>query len=709
MRYLLYILVFLSTLVCTALSAQTDTTVQETPTPPAYSSSKGIQLKPRLGLGMGTLVFLGDIGRDNRGYHPGSADLAYTLSVTNELTSYLDLRLYSVFGTININELTHERAMNLQSQIRTGGFALSYNFDHFLPSKRDIDPFVTVGFEAFEFLSKTDLYDANGYRYHYWSDGTIRSLSENAENAQNAIMLQRDYVYETDLRELNLDGNGRYLERSFAIPVGAGIQFKMTDRFRARMAFTYSFGMTDLVDNMTAESTGVRQGDQRNDRFMFTSVSLNYDLNPMQIKKEQFDPLIMDENGNFLANLEDTDKDGVPDVGDKCPGTPEGVEVDRDGCPVDSDNDGFPDYRDAEPNSPHAYVDGEGVAMIDDDIYDRYLMWHDSIAWKGTDPLTENFAKVMSDPSQGGDKVYGVRIARSEVEAMTQDEINLLMSFKDVHEIVGPDGEYFVIGSFSELPLAIQRKLQLASDGIETNLVQSGEQGEYEDVTPSDEMMAQAEEDFAAELASELDGDLGLHYRVQVGAFRYKLNQNIFADMGDVIAVKGGDKLTRYMTRSYDSMEEAANRRVELLLMGFDGAFITAYEGGDRITLSDAGMTVVDESKDVTVDVENNSIDVSKVKYVVQLGSFEGDIPTETLDKLLGFGNVKPRREADGKTYFLSAPCEDLQEANALLDKALALGINSATLVGEFNHKLITVDEAMKMKGDNDTQVYLED
>ena len=34
-----------------------------------------------------------------------------------------------------------------------------------------------------EFLSKTDLYDAQGRDYNYWSDGTIRDIAEHAPNA----------------------------------------------------------------------------------------------------------------------------------------------------------------------------------------------------------------------------------------------------------------------------------------------------------------------------------------------------------------------------------------------------------------------------------------------------------------------------------------------------------------------------------------------
>lgn len=48
----------------------------------------------------------------------------------------------------------------------------------------------------------------------------------------------------------------------------------------------------------------------------------------------------------------DSDNDGVPDSRDKCPGTPAGVTVDKDGCPLDSDKDGVPDYLDKCPGTP---------------------------------------------------------------------------------------------------------------------------------------------------------------------------------------------------------------------------------------------------------------------------------------------------------------------------------------------------------------------
>jgi hypothetical protein len=690
---------------CATLSAQVDTSFQHTT---ASQASKGLKLKPRIGLGMGSLVFYGDIGRDNAGYNPASADMGYMIDLTNELTPFLDLRLYSVFGTITINEVATERMLNMQTQLRSGGMMLSYNFHHLLPSERDVEPFIGAGIEAFEFLSKSDMYDANGMRYHYWSDGSIRNLSENDPNADQSILLVRDHVYETDLRELNRDGYGRYAERSFAIPVSAGLTFKMTNRFKARLAATYHFTFTDLVDNMTDQSAGARQGNRRNDQYLFTSVSLNYDLNPMKVRNRNYDPELLDDNGDFLATLEDTDGDGVPDIADKCQATPEGVSVDKKGCAIDSDGDGFPDYLDAEPHSAHHYVDADGVAMYDDEIYNRYLMWHDSIPWQGSTDLVEDYAKVMSDPAKAV-HTYHVRISREDLSNITQEEINTLLSFKDVQSIDDAEGGYLLVGNYQEIPEAIRRKIELSVSGFESDVVTGNDDEGYTTVATSSEMEAAIAETYAMDMESQLSESQGVHFRVQVGAFRYQLNENIFLEMGDVMAIQGGDGLTRYVTRSYDSMEDVASRRIDLLMKGFDGAFITAYRGGKRVTLAEAGMTVKDETHDLLVDEENNSIDPKEVTFRVQLAAFIGDIPTHELDKLLAFTNVNPRRENDGKTYFLSAPCETMQEVNKLLTQALQAGLSDAIIIGEFNGKLISAEDARKLKGLEDAQVYLEE
>jgi len=47
-----------------------------------------------------------------------------------------------------------------------------------------------------------------------------------------------------------------------------------------------------------------------------------------------------------LGKAKDSDMDGVSDNKDKCPDTPTGVAVDKNGCPIDTDGDGVADYLD---------------------------------------------------------------------------------------------------------------------------------------------------------------------------------------------------------------------------------------------------------------------------------------------------------------------------------------------------------------------------
>ncbi len=63
----------------------------------------------------------------------------------------------------------------------------------------------------------------------------------------------------------------------------------------------------------------------------------------------------------------DSDGDGVPDSADRCPGTPRGARVDRNGCEYDSDGDGVVDSKDRCPRTPAGTkVDARGCEMDSD-------------------------------------------------------------------------------------------------------------------------------------------------------------------------------------------------------------------------------------------------------------------------------------------------------------------------------------------------------
>ena len=323
-------------------------------------------IKPTIGLGIGMLKFYGDI-TDGRYGNPFVSRLGYELFVSQDITSYLNLKFYVLFGQLAGNEHAYDRHLNFQSHITTGGFIFRYNFLNFLDKNRTIYPHIDLGIESVEFLSKTDLYDAYGNKYYYWTDGSIRNMDENDPNASQAIILERDYNYETDMRELNADGYGKYPERTFAIPFGIGFDMPLTKHWLFNVNATYHYTFTDLIDNVTSESSGermgTRAGNKSNDKFLQTSVSLNYNFGSNYKEKEPTDEL---ENIDYLAfDQDDEDGDGIIDWLDKCPWTPPGVEVDENGCPLDSDKDFVPDYKDDEVPSPDsAIVDISGIEIL---------------------------------------------------------------------------------------------------------------------------------------------------------------------------------------------------------------------------------------------------------------------------------------------------------------------------------------------------------
>ncbi len=326
---------------------------------------------PVIGFGAGTTHFFGDV----KNSFPTPMTGKYGLRVNVSSPPFDKKRTFLVNFFLTLGEVTGnersvtnlERNLNFKSDLTVFGVNLEYNFGHFFKNEnRIISPFLSVGFAPFLFSPKGDL-SRGGVPYHYWSDGTIRNLAEDAGNVLDNEVLSRDWIYETDLRDADLYGLGNYSQFSFLLPFDAGLDFNVTDRMKMRLGTTFFMTFTDNIDNVSREGTGIT-GNAGNDNFALTYVSLHLDLfsEPDVITEE----LLFAELDDFdYTMLEDEDDDGILDAVDECLGTPYGVEVDTSGCPLDGDLDGVPDYLDNEKDSPHgAFVDEEGVSLNEDDL-----------------------------------------------------------------------------------------------------------------------------------------------------------------------------------------------------------------------------------------------------------------------------------------------------------------------------------------------------
>jgi opacity protein-like surface antigen len=165
--------------------------------------------------------------------------------------------------------------------------------------------------------------------------------------------------------------NGK-AQTEFFVPVGLGLKFMLSDIVNLDLGYRANF-----VDNDNFDGTTGVNGTIHKDKFSYGFLGLEFALGAKQKKQIMFDnpasklnEILQSQITNIQTQVDtlktattDSDKDGVPDMFDRCPNTPAGVGVDSHGCPLDTDGDGVPDYLDKELITPTSCqpVDADGV------------------------------------------------------------------------------------------------------------------------------------------------------------------------------------------------------------------------------------------------------------------------------------------------------------------------------------------------------------
>lgn len=681
-------------------------------------------LKPRIGGGVGVLSYYGEVQNYQIGFSPLVNRVAASVFLNAPLSNGFNLEFSAMFGRIGANERSLERNLNFDSRIRSGSMMVNYNFYHLLKNtSRNFTPFVGVGITSFEFLSKTDLYDSNGQKYHYWNDGSIMSLSQTDPLASTATELYRDYTYESDLREQNLDSLGKYKEQSFAIPVSIGGEWHLTSRVDFRLSTTLNYTFTDLIDNISSAGEGDRKGDDKNDHFMYTSFALSYDL---EFGKEEIrldDDVLIDDDWSLFSSS-DLDKDGVIDAFDKCPKTPLEAKVDKDGCPLDSDNDGVADYFDEEPNTPEGnFVDQFGVTLTEEDIRMQVLMFNDSTGeyhewsedFKKSSPKGDVVKVTQAKNSfEIIPKSYVVIVGKEE-KLVSEEELHKYLGYDEFNTIEKDDTTYYVMGEYEQIEDAVAAKTSLENEGIDVEVIGKTNHDATSFTEIEDEIVQKVEKiniKTGKELP-EFDNTIQV-YRIQVGAFKNKIDiDKLFPNIKDLIYATGEDGITRYYTGKFDNHGDANVHKNELRSKGYEKAFVVAYEDHERVSLKEAGVDVpddYDEQKEIESFVEprivdtvvedgtqNSKVDMSKVKYRVLLGVYESGIPVEVIDIYMNIGGVRPSKEGT-KTSYYSKSVDSEAGANELITDYESYGLEGLKIVYEYNGLYYSKAEFLNLK-----------
>ncbi len=673
--------------------------------PPAL----GLVFKPKVSFGVGMLSFHGDLYAKHF-QAPWTGRIGYDLNISQQLSNALQLNFNVLFGKLGANEWLNNRQENFQSEIRSGGLSLLYDFGNFIPERCRVRPWVSLGISSFEFLSKTDLYDKSGNKYFYWSDGSIKNIDENAPNASSAVNLRRDYQYETDIRELNKDGFGKYQERAFAFPVGVGAIIKVTDRFDLKLGVQYYVTTTDYIDGITNKSVGSRSGTKSKDRFVYTSFALQYDL--VLKKKSATDTLPKDyfKGIDWLAiNNSDYDEDGVKDNDDKCHGSPKGVKVDVSGCQLDDDQDAVPNESDEElATAAGVAVDKNGVGIKDEYWQNWYNQYIDSAGPVKVEVIGNEYAVVSNNDVLKNEKMYTVELARY-TGAVPNEEMSKLLSIGDVKSTILPDNStvLYTAGSYKEIANVVKRRDELISEGHtnakvghfknndlviltddEINQLLTGANTSSSIATTNQESDANANE-FAK-------GDVV--YRVQLGAYKNKIAKSVFKNVANVVELLMDGGLNVYATKGFKTIQGAANLKADLVVEGYKDAFITAYKDGKRIPMSATKATMESQEKENITDIPTfSSIDKTLISFKVQLGGLRKIGSTDMEEKTKDISEVEKQTTSFGMVRYTSGSFTGYSAADKYRQELADKGFIEAFVIAVFKGEIISIQEAEEL------------
>jgi outer membrane protein OmpA-like peptidoglycan-associated protein len=198
---------------------------------------------------------------------------------------------------------------------------------------------------------------------------------ENRKDIKDALKALMDDTYET-LREEDPTQPDLFQEPFKPVFVlGAGIQFKLSNKVNLAVEDKFTSAKTDLIDGQQWQENGpgVQTAQTRDyDSYNFFSVGLNVNLGAKSVEPLWWlNPLDYAYNEINKPNhmklpkpiLDDADGDGVTDQFDNEPNTPAGTPVDTHGVSRDTDGDGVPDSKDKELITPTQCqpVDADGV------------------------------------------------------------------------------------------------------------------------------------------------------------------------------------------------------------------------------------------------------------------------------------------------------------------------------------------------------------
>ncbi|MCB9187194.1 MAG: hypothetical protein H6601_10705 [Flavobacteriales bacterium] len=406
-------------------------------------------------LGGGVARFMGDVqdapDRTNVHFLGNRAVFGFHFGAAVSKSFTVSTNMF--YGKLSGNENTFGQHRNFESNMLLAGVVAEYNFAALYKGRLPVlNPFVNAGLYYGSYWNiSTDLGKDDGTKYYYWSDGTIRDQEQTGVDVidREAHHISRDFEYETKLVKGAL--------HTFNIGAGFGLDLHISRAVTMRLMSRYFFATDDKIDG---QYSGNAKG--LNDGFFYNSLSLV--LNAMA-----FSPNRKDEKPNYkylfdvsqlkAVEQEDQDGDGVVDLKDRCAATPSGIEVDKEGCPLDKDVDGIPDYRDKNTASEKGEIVDKNGASIDYELVAK--KWTDSPNIYGI-----SWDKNYQNPRFREDLGYTVNVDIVEKDNQSPKIQKVLRIPELRKEILNDSLIVYRLGIYEKFDDVEVRRQQLVNDGI---------------------------------------------------------------------------------------------------------------------------------------------------------------------------------------------------------------------------------------------------
>jgi outer membrane protein OmpA-like peptidoglycan-associated protein len=264
-------------------------------------------------------------------------------------------------------------------------------------NKWNIYVFGGIGLQAYR--TKVDALNANGDGYDFTTIPAFNTLDNGGFNffsakseVTSALKDLMDGDYES-VAEYHRDGssitigtddncsncgteNNRIYTVNPTLNGGLGLSFRVSRRVGIFLEHRLSWTNDDLLDGQRWQEwggTGETVLTRDFDSYQFTTIGLELRLGKGEESLWWNNPLgevyrnVSDTKKLIQSLQNDADGDGVADIFDQEPDTPEGFVVDTKGRTLDSDGDGYPDNEDDQPFTPKGCdVDNRGVALDGD-------------------------------------------------------------------------------------------------------------------------------------------------------------------------------------------------------------------------------------------------------------------------------------------------------------------------------------------------------